>query len=40
MNMATRTRYHKRQNVQTRLKENLIIMAVIILISLWVMAMA
>jgi hypothetical protein len=34
--MATRTRFHKRQNVQTRLKENIIIMAVIIIISLWV----
>ena len=34
------TRYHRRQNVQTRLKENLIIMAVIILVSLWVMAIA
>lgn len=33
--MATRTRYHRRQNVQTRLKENLIIMLVVILISLW-----
>jgi len=38
--MATSTRYHRKQNVQTRLKENLIIMAVIILISLWVMVMA
>lgn len=38
--MATRTRYHRKQNVHTRLKENLIIMAVIILISLWVMVMA
>jgi hypothetical protein len=34
--MATRTRYHRRQNVQTRLKENIIIMAVIVVISLWV----
>jgi len=38
--MATRTRYHRRQNVQTRLKENLIIMGVIILISLWVIVFA
>ena len=32
-----RTRYHRKLNVQTRLKENLIIMAVILTISLWVM---
>ena len=35
--MATRSKYHRKQNVQTRLRENLIIMAVVILISLWAM---
>jgi hypothetical protein len=35
--MATRSRYQRKQNVQTRLRENLIIMAVVILISLWAM---
>jgi hypothetical protein len=34
--MATKTRYHRKQNVQTRLKENLVIMVVVIGISLWV----
>jgi hypothetical protein len=33
--MSTRVRYHRKQNVQTRLKENLIIMGVILLICLW-----
>lgn len=35
--MATRTRDHRKINVQTRLKENLIIMAVIMIISIGVM---
>ncbi len=38
--METRTRTHRRQNVQTRLKENLIILAVVVAISLWAMFMA
>jgi hypothetical protein len=40
LSMATRVRYHRRPNVQTRLKENMIIMAVIIFISLWVLLIA
>lgn len=35
-----RTRIHKKQNVQTRLKENLIIMVVIVMISLWAVLFA
>jgi len=38
--METRTRDHRRPNVQTRLKENLIILIVVILISLWAMIIA
>lgn len=38
--MATRTRDHRRLNVQTRLKENLIIMAVILIISIGVMLLS
>lgn len=34
--MATRTRDHRKLNVQMRLKENLIIMAVILIISIGV----
>lgn len=33
--MATRTRSHKRQNVHTRFKENLIIMVIILISSIW-----
>lgn len=32
-----RIKFHRRQNVHTRLKENLFIMMVVILISLWAM---
>ncbi len=38
--METRTRTHRKQNVQTRLKENLIIMGVVLLISLWAILLA
>ena len=33
--MATRTRSHKRQSVHTRFKENLIIMVIVLISSIW-----
>jgi hypothetical protein len=33
--MVTKTRVHKKQNMHLRLRENLILIAVLIVISLW-----